>query len=158
MSKSLVLIIEDDADFRQVLTDAVAVNYDVIQACNGFEAIELLKAGELQPALVLCDIRMPVMGGIEFIKQTVVKNLDLSVCLITGSDDKADLMVALRIGVLDFIEKPVSLETLKQKISLLVEIGKRKIQIKHNLKNNTAVNNSIKLNNLLKIRNGLIYE
>ena len=149
MDKSLVMIIEDEVSINDALSEAVKMgNYDVVQAYDGKEALDLLIQKNIDPVLVLCDMNMPVMGGIEFIKQSLIKNMDLNICVITANDDKDSLVELLQLGVTDYISKPFKIEALIEKLKLMVDIGKRKNLIKQQLNENTAANKSIKFNNL----------
>lgn len=154
MSKSLILIIEDDVEINDMLTEVAKMHdYSVIQARDGREAIDLISQNNIIPELVLCDINMPMMNGIEFIKHTIIQNMDLNICLMTGSNDSADIVEALQLGAVDYISKPFKIDVLIEKIELLVDIGRRKKLIKEQLLGNPFINNSLKMNNLLKIKN-----
>jgi CheY-like chemotaxis protein len=64
--RSCVLIVEDDADIRESLGDALEFEgYDVATAGNGFEALRLLRSG-LKPGVILLDLVMPIMSGWQF--------------------------------------------------------------------------------------------
>lgn len=154
MNKSLILIIEDDAEINDVLTEVARMhNYHVVQATNGKEAIDLIIQNDIKPELILCDINMPLMSGLEFIKHTIIKDMDLNICLMTGNNDSADIVEALQLGAVDYICKPFKIDVLFDKIELLVDIGRRKKLIKEQLHGNPVINNSLKMNNLLKIKN-----
>lgn len=155
MDRSLVMVIEDDKVINEALAEVVKLcDYEVQQAYNGQEALDLLMTNNFpHPMLVLCDISMPVMNGIDFIKQTLLKNLDLNICMITANEDKDGIVEVLRLGVTDYISKPYKAEILMEKIKLMVDIGKRKKAIKEQLHDNAAITNSLKLNNLLKLKN-----
>lgn len=154
MDKSIILIIEDEIAINDAIAEvARACNYDVIQAYNGKQALDILAQSKLSPALVICDMAMPTMDGIEFVKQSLIKNLDLNVCMITANDDKDQIIEVLRLGVADYISKPFEVEPLMEKIKLMVDMGKRKRAIKEQIEENPAVAKSIKLNNLLKVKN-----
>ncbi len=154
MDKSLILIIEDDLHVNDVLAEMARVcNYDVVQAYNGKEALELLAVKNIKPVVVLCDLKMPVMDGIDFIKESIVKNLDLNICLITANNEHSCIVEALQLGVADYISKPFKIGALTEKLKLMVDIGKRKNVITSELYENSVVKNSIKINNLLKVKN-----
>lgn len=152
MEKSLVLIIEDDADIIEILTEIVkGCNCEVMHAFNGKEALELIERNKLKPALVLCDLQMPIMDGVSFVKQNIVKNLDLNICVVTANNDNAGIVDVLRLGVTDYISKPFNSDELTEKIWLMVAIGERKNSFKKQI--NDSLNSSIKMNNLLKLKN-----
>lgn len=61
-----ILLIEDDRDIREALSELLALEgHQIKTASNGKEAFELLESGQV-PSLILCDVTMPVMGGLEF--------------------------------------------------------------------------------------------
>lgn len=154
MSKPLILIIEDEVEINDMLTEVTQMhNYDVVQAANGKEAIDLIIQNDIKPELILCDINMPMMTGLEFIKQAIMKDMDLNICLMTGNKDSEDIVEALRLGAVDYICKPFKIHELFDKIELLVDIGRRKKLIKEQLHGNPSINNSLKMCNLLKIKN-----
>lgn len=154
MDKSVIMIIEDEIAINDALAEVARMcNYEVIQSYNGKQALDILAQSKIFPALIICDMHMPVMGGIEFVKQSLIKNLDLNICMITANDDKENIVEVLRLGVIDYISKPFKIELLMEKIKLMVDMGKRKRAIKDQMDENPSVANSMKLNNLLKIKN-----
>jgi len=100
-----ILIIDDDAGLRKslslILTDA---GYDVVQAEDGEAGLQM--AGEEDPALILCDVRMPKLGGIEFLEAYREKGGEALVLVMTayGSLDLA--LEAMKKGAYDYIAKP----------------------------------------------------
>lgn len=154
MAKTMVLVIEDEGELNNILSEILTMhNYEVVRAFNGQEALDLIIETKIKPALVLCDINMPVMGGIEFIKQSIVHNFDLNICLVTGNNESSFVIEALQLGAIDYITKPFKLNILLEKIELMVDIGKRKLHISEQLGENMVVHNSLKMNSLLKVKN-----
>ncbi len=154
MDKVMVLVIEDESELNDILSEVLVMhNYEVVRAFNGQQAIEMVVQNKLKPALVLCDINMPVMNGMEFIRQSLLHNLDLNICLVTGNNETSFLLEALQLGAIDYIAKPFKLDLLLEKIELMVDIGRRKQNIHGQMGENVVVHNSLKLNNLLKIKN-----
>lgn len=154
MDKVLVLVIEDESELNNILAEVLMLhNYEVVRAFNGQQAIDMILETKMKPVLVLCDINMPVMGGIDFIKQSLLHNLDLNICLITGSSESSFVIEALQLGAIDYISKPFKMNILLEKIELMVDIGKRKLHISQQLEENQNLHNSLKMNNLLKIKN-----
>ncbi len=110
-----ILLVEDDQldviDIRRSL-DKMKIFYQLHTAKNGEEALELLKNDNaIRPDVVLIDINMPKMNGIEFL--TALRNdkklSDLKCFIITTSDEKVDRESAAQLGVSGYIIKPLKL-------------------------------------------------
>ena len=104
--RQLVLIVEDQEINRQILHHILQVEYDVIEAVNGREALAALKKYP-NIAAILLDIVMPIMEGYEFlgaIKDTPFSTLPI--IAVTGSQDAAAEQKALDLGAWDFVSKP----------------------------------------------------
>lgn len=128
MDKSVVLIIEDDSEVMEVLVEIVTnCNFEVAQATNGKEAYELVVNKKLKPALVLCDLHMPVMDGNAFIKKNNSSKLGLNICVITANNDASGIMDILSLGVIDYISKPFDVFELEEKIKIMVKFGEKKM-------------------------------
>lgn len=101
-----VLVVDDETFFRTVLKELLVKNgYSIAgEAADGDEAV--MKCSECSPALVLMDIYMPKMNGIEAIKQilTADPSVKILVCSGTGYDD--DINAAIAIGAKGIIYKP----------------------------------------------------
>jgi DNA-binding response OmpR family regulator len=108
----LVLIVEDDGSVRHLLAKALSTAFTIMTARDGHEGLGL--AFVLRPALVLCDVQMPRLNGLEFLVE-LRKNLLLAttpVVMLTGFLDK-DLELELRLkGAADCLAKPCSVDTL----------------------------------------------
>ena len=104
MSEQLVLIADDDPQIREILRVYLEKEgYSVEEAEDGAQAI--LKVQSEQPALLLLDIMMPVLDGIEVCKQ-VRKISKVPVIMITAKDDDDDRILGLDVGADDYITKP----------------------------------------------------
>ncbi len=111
MPKIKVLIVDDSAFMRKILTDILndSKDIDVIgTAKNGKEAIEQVRV--LKPDIVTLDVEMPVMDGITALKE-IVKEFSIPVVMLSSlTQEGADLTLkALEIGAVDFITKPTSI-------------------------------------------------
>ena len=103
-----ILLVDDDPTVRDSLSDVfVAEGYSVIPAANGQQALDL--ANRLPADLVLLDLNMPKMNGIEFLQ--VVKNDDafkrIPVIVLTTSKDEQDRVNTFGLGVAGYMIKPV---------------------------------------------------
>lgn len=119
-TKGKILIIDDEADVREVLRlHLESANYNVIEAVNGEEGVTMMKSGAnlLQVGLILCDIRMPKVNGIEAIDYLKQNAPSIPIMVVTGYPD-ADLAVSLmKKGVKDYLVKPVEKDKLLAKVA-----------------------------------------
>lgn len=104
MTKQKILIADDEAQIREILRIYFEKeDFDVIEAADGAEAI--LKVQSEKPDILLLDIMMPVLDGIEVCKQ-VRKMSELPIIMVTAKDDDDDRIAGLEIGADDYITKP----------------------------------------------------
>ena len=112
-----ILIIEDEQAIRNVLSNIIIEenkNYEVDQAENGQEAYEKIKTASYD--LVLCDIKMPIMDGVEFLEKAIKINPELTIVMISGHGDIDVAVDCIKKGAYDFISKPPDLNRLLQTI------------------------------------------
>ena len=105
------LLVVDDALFMRRLIAGVAAEagWQVVgEACNGAEAVSLYQ--QHRPDLVTMDLVMPVMGGLEALRQIRAADPRAKVVVVTALDQKQSLMDSIRDGAIDFIVKPFERE------------------------------------------------
>jgi len=107
-----ILIADDDKAFRALLWETLKTPAREIRlAANGREALEILKEKKFD--LLITDIRMPEMSGIELLKEAKRLQPHLLVIIITGYASLETAIQALKEGAYDYIRKPFNLEELK---------------------------------------------
>ncbi|MBT7260172.1 MAG: hybrid sensor histidine kinase/response regulator [Desulfobacula sp.] len=107
-----ILLVDDEEDIREVLAIALSdMGYAVLEAENGKIALELFR--ENKPMIVLTDIKMPGMDGIEILKKIKIENPYTQVIMITGHGDTDIAIKSLKYEAIDFITKPISNEALE---------------------------------------------
>jgi DNA-binding NarL/FixJ family response regulator len=113
-----VLIADDQALFREGLRTVLAARgFDVIgEATNGEEAVRL--AAELEPDVVLMDLRMPILDGVGATRRIVQAEGAPRIIVLTTFDDDESVFDALRAGAIGYLLKDVPSETLAQAIDL----------------------------------------
>jgi two-component system chemotaxis response regulator CheY len=118
--KGRILIIDDESEVREVLRlHLESANYNVIEASDGEEGVTLMKSGSnlLQVGLIICDIRMPKVNGIEAIEYLKQNAPSIPIVVVTGYPD-SDLAVSLlKKGVRDYMVKPIEKAKLLDKIA-----------------------------------------
>ncbi len=111
-----VLIVDDEEPIRMALSRFLtARGYEVTTASNGDEALEVVKVGE-RFSLMLCDIRMPGMTGVELVPRVLEVDPDIAVVMLTAVHDANTATDALAAGAVDYLMKPIELKDLEQAI------------------------------------------
>lgn len=108
-----ILIIEDEASIRKVLTNILIEensSYQVEDAVDGVQGLEKIRNSDYD--LVLCDIKMPKMDGIELLQETKKIKPDVPMVMISGHGDMETAIHAMRLGAFDYISKPPDLNRL----------------------------------------------
>ncbi len=111
-----VLVVDDDPINRKLIVNILSKKgFETIEAGNGVEAFEILEHNEID--IILLDIVMPVMNGIEFLKEIKTKPqfLNLPIIILTTDDSKKTEVLSL--GADDIIIKPISPVSLLEKMS-----------------------------------------
>ena len=115
-----ILVVDDVAELRkQIVSILTEQGYAVEEACDGVEAAEKLQAKNYP--LVLCDVMMPRMTGLEFLRHVQEQQYSTAVALITAHGNIRDAISAIREGAFDYVEKPVN----EQVLLKLVEKAER---------------------------------
>ncbi len=136
MPKTLVLIVDDEAGIRESLSGIFEdEGYDILTAKSGEEAIKLFK--DNSPDLILLDIWLPGIDGVQTLQEIKAINSDIPVIMISGHGNIELAVKAVKMGAYDFLEKPLALE----KVLLVSKraIEKRTLEIENiTLKENLA--------------------
>ncbi|CAB1078286.1 hypothetical protein D1AOALGA4SA_6040 [Olavius algarvensis Delta 1 endosymbiont] len=128
-----ILLIDDEPDILRVLGISLkADGYEVIPALNGAEGLEAFTREK--PPIVITDIKMPGMDGIEVLEKIKALDADTEVIIITGHGDIDNAIESLKYGASDFINKPVRDEAL----TIALARAKEKLDIKQKLKEYTT--------------------
>ncbi|AEV98729.1 hypothetical protein A4D02_09290 [Niastella koreensis] len=118
--KKTVIIVEDNEDLRFYLKDNLNGQYHVEEAINGKEGWEKIK--QLNPDLVVSDIMMPLMDGIELARKikTETQTAHIPIILLTAMGSEEKQLEGLKVGVNDYITKPFTFEILASRIRNLL--------------------------------------
>ncbi|RSC93455.1 sigma-54-dependent transcriptional regulator [Tenacibaculum singaporense] len=110
---SKILIIEDEAAIRRVLKKIISEendSYEVEEAEDGLQGIEMIKKTDYD--LVLCDIKMPKMDGVEVLEKARKLKPEIPMVMISGHGDLDTAVNTMRLGAFDYISKPPDLNRL----------------------------------------------
>ena len=122
---SKLLIVEDEEAIRRVLVKILKENdsnYEIAEASDGVKAIELIKNQDFD--LILCDIKMPKMDGIEVLEKAKVIKPELPIVMISGHGDLETAVETMRKGAFDYISKPPDLNRLLQTVKIALDHNK----------------------------------
>jgi len=151
---SKILIIEDEAAIRRVLTKILSEendSYKVEEAEDGLQGIEKVKNEEYD--LILCDIKMPKMDGVEVLEAVKKIKPEIPMVMISGHGDLETAINTMRLGAFDYISKPPDLNRLLNTVrnaldkkQLVVEnkILKKKVSKNYEMIGNSEAINHIK--------------
>ena len=109
-----VMVVDDSAFLRKVISDLLVKMPEVnvsLQARNGKQALELLANQSVD--LILLDVEMPILNGIETLKQIKAK-YDIPVVMLSALSNKEVTIEALELGADDFVEKPTNIMVIGQ--------------------------------------------
>jgi len=130
--KQKILLVDDEKDIREVLALPLAdLGYHIFEAENGEEALRLFK--KVRPPIVMTDIKMPGMDGIELLQKIKHENPETEVIMITGHGDMDLAIRSLKYEATDFIAKPINVDALE----IALQRAREKIVTRQKLKEYT---------------------
>lgn len=148
MGKNRILVVDDDRSIREMMVHMVEkAGFASAMAPDGFEALELLEGQDFD--ILLTDLSMPGMDGLELARRARVLSPDLVCIMLTAYGTREHTLNALKLGFFDFIEKPVSdlesltmslrragerAEILRERRNLLSKLRERNSELDANLK------------------------
>ena len=127
--KKTILLVDDEADLREVLNISLSdTGYKVMTAENGTQALNILNDNDIP--VVVTDIKMPGIDGIELLRKIKSKNPEAEVIMLTGHGDLELAIKSLKHEATDFITKPINDDALEMALQRAFE----KIQMRQKLK------------------------
>ena len=119
MQKPKILVVEDDAGLQEALADTLGLaQYEVILAGNAEQALQQLKQHKIR--LVVSDVQMGAISGLELLKSIKLNYPQLPVLMMTAYATVNDAVTAIRLGAVDYLAKPFSPEVLVNMVSRYV--------------------------------------
>jgi DNA-binding response OmpR family regulator len=113
MSQERVLIVEDDSSVRDILKDTLRhyTNYELIMAADGEEGLRY--ALEVEPSVMLLDLALPEIGGLEIMERLNAENKRIPTIIITADNRGDTILRAFRLGAKDFLRKPFHIHEIR---------------------------------------------
>jgi putative nucleotidyltransferase with HDIG domain len=123
------LVVDDESSITELVSTALSARgFECRTATNGVEALNSL--AECEADLVVTDVRMPGMDGLDLLDQIRVHHPDTSVILLTGSAEVPVVVRALRSGACDFLTKPFTLAELRERVDAVMEKRRQDLAIR----------------------------
>jgi signal transduction histidine kinase/DNA-binding response OmpR family regulator/streptogramin lyase len=119
--KPVVLVVDDNADIRNHISENLESKYQIIEAVNGRAGLK--KAQEIIPDLMITDLIMPIMDGIELCRQIRIdeRTSHIPIIMLTAKTSMEEKLVGLETGADDYISKPFHMKELISRIANLIE-------------------------------------
>ena len=119
-AKTSLLLVDDDAAFRHVMASELdRLGFDVVAAGSGEEA--LARVGRLEPEVVLLDLQLPGISGLDVLRTLRESGTSAEVIMLTGHGSIDSAIESIRIGAFDYVVKPCPLEELQIRIQRALE-------------------------------------
>jgi DNA-binding NtrC family response regulator len=129
MARKRILLVDDDSYHREPIQIALeTAGYEVQTAANGKEALKQLEEGEFD--LILSDLKMPVMNGMELLAAVEAHHPGVPLLIITAHGSVDNAVEAMKRGARDYIQKPIQLDELELKVSRELEVRAKDTEIK----------------------------
>jgi CheY-like chemotaxis protein len=121
--KAKILVIDDHDAIRLLLGLTLKSRYDVVTKRDGIEGMSWLTNGNI-PDLIMLDMQMPRLNGLEFLKQLRLSGLfrNIPVLLVSANDNQEEILQSFDLGIIDFISKPFNPLRLKEKVNNAIEL------------------------------------
>ncbi len=141
---SRVLVVEDETRLNRALLDLLgAWGYEAEAAADGQEAID--KIASFNPVVVISDLRMPRMGGMELLKQVKISRPEIKFIMLTGQGSIEEAVEATKLGAFNFIEKPLDAKRLQVELRNCLERheGERELEVARRQLRNAGILGSL---------------
>lgn len=123
-NKKSLLIIEDDNLLLKYMVEELSPLYNIYSATDGLEALTMLEIGIPSLGLILSDVMMDKLDGLNFLKKLKQESklMNISVIFLSADDSEETRMKGLTLGAIDYISKPFCIDELKQKIQTWLDL------------------------------------
>ncbi len=121
-----ILIVDDEPDICELLRRYFIIKgYTVNTACSGVEALDMIiRDSNSAPDIILMDIRMPEMDGLELLRNVRKMDQELPIIMVTALNDTEIAVSAMKNGAFDYVTKPIDLKSLSANIQNALEKGR----------------------------------
>ena len=141
--KQTILIVEDDRLFRKAILNFLVEKYSVAEADSAEQALEMMK--QSLPDLLIIDITLPGLSGIEFLRQVKSEYPEMPAIMLTAMDRIPKVVECIKIGAFDYLTKPVDAEELLLTIDRALESVEIRKELERRKRLQLLENQEIKL-------------
>lgn len=126
--KRTILLVEDNLEFRGYLQESLQNKYNILEADHGKQALDLLE--DHDPDLIVSDIMMPVMDGMELCRlvKTNQEYSHIPIILLTAKSTHEDKVAGFKVGADEYITKPFDLDILESRVEYLIHLRQKFIK------------------------------
>jgi putative two-component system response regulator len=125
-AQTSVLIVDDEEAIRQALERFITrLGHRAVLARDGIAALERVSQGKF--ALMLCDVRMPGVSGVELVPKVLERDPDVAILMLTAVDEPRTAVECLKLGAYDYLIKPVDLDELE--LAIRTALRRRQLEI-----------------------------
>lgn len=122
-----ILAVDDEPSMRRLLEISLRqAGYQPVLAANGREALDILRTNGAD--LVVSDLHMPGMGGIQLLEAMRAETIETPVIIVTAQGEISSAVTAMKLGAVDYILRPFDLETLELAISRALSLTRLKLE------------------------------
>lgn len=130
----ITIVVADDekvirAGLKKILTDSIDISLNIIEAKNGQEALKICE--ETHPDILITDIRMPIMDGVELMKALSTKTKKPKIIVLSGFDDFSYAKAAIQSGASTYILKPVDKKELINSVNTAISDSRKEVKEKN---------------------------
>ena len=114
MSEEVILVVDDSHQNADFIANSIlpSLGYAVLTAYNGKAGLKLLQENHQQISLMLLDLQMPDLGGLDLLKAAKENGINVPAIMITANDSEQVIVDAFRLGVYDYLKKPIDVDQL----------------------------------------------
>ena len=135
MSTNSILLIDDEVNMLDMLSASLRrQGYQITTATNGQQGLEYASAKSFD--FILCDLKMPMMGGLEFLEQSRARNIESTVIMMSAFATVDVAVKAMKYGAYDFITKPFKIDEILcilDKAAERIQLKKENLQLRHKI-------------------------
>ena len=120
--KKKILAIDDENSIRFIIENTFNKDFDVVTMSNGMDALFYLQSGNM-PDVIICDLEMPVLNGIEFVRRLRESGFfeEIPLIMLSGKEESADKIRCFEMGADDYVLKPFNPRELLVRIKRRLE-------------------------------------